>query len=187
MKNIPIEKRKYRKSIIEGMDEKKIPKYGFEKSYMIFERSINRLAKSGDAAEEMALAKLKEYNLLSDTYRCNQVITLGNIRMEMDIIDYDNKIAYEVKSRRQYQSAKVDIIKKFKLFEYDKINSPYKDYKFKGIIYLNSDGGSRFSKILEFENKKINRDEIKKKMDKYFIRLKELKKIERDPNYKEDK
>ena len=70
-------KTKYRKSIVKSMDEKFVMKYGFEDSYRRFERSINRMDKEGDLAEELAVKYLKEKGLLSDNIRVNAVIALN--------------------------------------------------------------------------------------------------------------
>ncbi len=173
--------KKYRKTIVEAMDPKFVEIFGFDKSYQVFERSINRMEKEGDVAEQMALEYLQAKNILSENYRTNQVITLKNIKMEADIIDYDNKIVYETKSRKLRDAAKKACKEKWVLFEYDKLNTRYSDFKFKGIIVENQEAGPKLIGISDFRNSKVNRDKTKLKMDKYYVRLNELKKIKRNP------
>ncbi len=173
--------KKYRKTIVEAMDPKFVEIFGFEKSYNVFERSINRMAKEGDVAEKMAVEYLKQKNLLSDNYRTNQVITLKNIKMEADIIDYDNKIVYETKSRKLREAAKKACKEKWVLFEYDKTNTRYHDFKLKGIIVENQEMGPKIIGISDFRNTTLNREKTKIKMDKYYVRLAELKAIKYNP------
>ncbi len=173
--------KKYRKTIVEAMDPKFVEIFGFEKSYNVFERSINRMAKEGDVAEKMAVEYLKQKNLLSNNYRTNQVITLKNIKMEADIIDYDNKIVYETKSRKLRDAAKKACKEKWVLFEYDKTNTRYHDFKLKGIIVENQETGPKIIGISDFRNTTLNREKTKLKMDKYYVRLAELKAIKYNP------
>ncbi len=172
--------KKYRKSIVEAMDETKTKKYGFEKAYFIFERSINQMAKEGDEAEEMALKELKRRNLLSDNYSCNRVIALNNIKIEADIIDYDNKIIYETKSRKTGKLAKQAVIKKWKVFEYDKENSNYQNFKFKGIIVANYADGKKVKGIIDFENKELDDTNVKKEFERFYEKLAKMKLIKKE-------
>lgn len=174
---IPVDKRKYRKSIIEGMKSEKVKKYGFEKSYIIFENSINRLEKAGDEAERMAIEYLKDRDMLSKNYSTNRVISLGTIKIEADIIDYDNKVIYETKSRRTGHLAKQAVTQKWKTFEYDKKRSGYQNFEFRGIIVANYDHGKVVKGVVTFENKVLDETKIKQDFIKYFERLRELKKI----------
>lgn len=176
---IPEDKRKYRKSIIESMDEEKIKKYGFEKSYMIFENSVNRLEKSGDIAEKMAVEYLKEKDMLSKNFSLNRVISLGKIKIEADIIDYDNKVIYETKSRKNGHLARQAVIQKWKVFEYDKKNSGYEKFKFVGIIVANYEAEKVVKGLVLFDDKKLNPAKVEKDFEKYFQRLKILKKIKK--------
>lgn len=177
------EEKKYRISIIDAMQPDKIIKYGFEKSYIIFERSVNRQAKSGDLAEKKAVEYLKEKNLLSNNYATNRVICLGSIKIEADIIDYEKKIVYETKSRKNYDLAKSAIRDKWMVFEYDKAKSKYHDYTFHGIIVVNEPKGPVVKRVYDFPNSRVNQDRMKKKFDNYFIRLAELKKIKKQPKH----
>lgn len=172
--------RKYRKSIVEAMTEDKIKKYGFEKSYIIFEKSINRLAKEGDKAEELAYNYLKENELLGDNHSLNRVITLGRIKIEADIIDYDRKIIYETKSRKTGKLAKQAIKRKWRTFEYDKPQSIYEDYKFCGIIVANYNSGQKIKGIIDFEGETLKSEKVKKEFDDYFTLLEQYKKIEKE-------
>lgn len=178
------DQKKYRISIIDAMQPEKIAKFGFERSYIIFERSVNRQVKSGDLAEERALQYLKDKNLLSDNYATNRVICLGRIKIEADIIDYDNKIVYETKSRKTYDLAKSAIRDKWMVFEYDKMKSRYSDYTFKGIIVVNEPSGPVVKRVYDFPNSTVNNDRMKRKFDNYFIRLAELKKIKKQKKSK---
>lgn len=171
--------KKYRKSIIEAMDREKTEKYGFETSYYIFERSINQMEKAGDEAEKMALEYLRKKQLLGKNYSTNLVIVLNRIKIEADIIDYDNKVIYETKSRKTGKLAKQAVIKKWKTFEYDKKNSNYEFFKFKGIIVANYDSGKKVKGIVDFENKKLDDTKIKEEFSRYFDKLNELKKIKK--------
>lgn len=173
------EQKKYRISIIDAMDPVKIAKFGFEKSYIIFERSVNRQEKSGDLAEARGVEYLKKHKMLSDSYATNKVICLGRIKIEADIIDYDKKIVYETKSRKNYDLAKGAIRDKWMVFEYDKQKSRYQDYTFKGIIVVNEPSGPIVKRVYDFPNSKVNQIRMKKKFDNYFIRLGELKKIKK--------
>lgn len=174
------EDKKYRISIIDAMQPEKIAKFGFERSYIIFERSVNRQEKSGDLAEERALQHLKDKGLLSKNYATNRVICLGRIKIEADIIDYDNKIVYETKSRKNYDLAKSAIRDKWMVFEYDKMKSRYSDYTFKGIIVVNEPSGPVVKRVYDFPNSTVNQERMKRKFDNYFIRLAELKKIKKE-------
>ncbi|WOO89060.1 hypothetical protein RZE84_09140 [Mollicutes bacterium LVI A0075] len=173
------EEKKYRISIIDAMQPEKIEKFGFERSYIVFERSVNRQEKSGDLAEERGLQYLKNKNLLSENYATNRVICLGRIKIEADIIDYDNKIVYETKSRKNYDLAKSAIRDKWMVFEYDKNRSRYQDYTFKGIIVVNEASGPVVKRVYDFPNSTVNTERMKRKFDNYFNRLAELKKIQK--------
>ncbi len=171
--------KKYRKSIVEAMDPIKTQKYGFDTAYFIFERSINRLEKEGDEAEEMGLKYLKEKNLLSDNYSTNRVIALNNIKIEADIIDYDNKVIYETKSRRTGKLAKQAVIKKWKVFEFDKKRSNYENFKFVGIMVANYTSGKKVKGLLHFDKKELDDTKVKEDFDKFYKKLEELKKIKK--------
>ncbi len=173
------EDKKYRISIIDAMQPEKIEKFGFERSYIIFERSVNRQVKSGDLAEERGLQYLKNKGMISENYACNRVICLGRIKIEADIIDYDNKIVYETKSRKNYDLAKGAIRDKWMVFEYDKNRSRYQDYTFKGIIVVNEPSGPVVKRVYDFPNSRVNEERMKRKFDNYFNRLAELKKIQK--------
>lgn len=168
---------KYRISIVEGMKAEKIKKYGFELSYIIFERSINKMAKEGDLAEKKAVEYLKDKHLLSSNYQVNKVIALNRIKIEADIIDYDNKIVYEVKSRRSYELAKQAIRDKWMVFEYDKHKSIYADFKFKGIIAVNENNNSYIKRVFEFNNSTVNVEKMDRKFQKHFNLISEFRKI----------
>lgn len=174
------DEKKYRISIIDAMQPEKIKKYGFEKSYIIFERSVNRQAKSGDLAELRGLEYLKANEMLSENYATNRVICLGRIKIEADIIDYDNKIVYETKSRKNYELAKGAIRDKWMVFEYDKNKSKYRDYKFKGIIVVNEEAGPDVKRVYDFPKSKVNEERMQRKFNNYFLRLEELKKIKKE-------
>lgn len=171
------EQRKYRISIIEAMEPKKIEKFGFELSYTIFERSVNRLEKSGDLAEQKAFEYLKQKKLLSANYCLNKVIALGNIKIEADIIDFDNKIIYEVKSRTKYEASKKAIRDKWMVFEYDKARSNYRDFEFKGIIVVNENSIPSVKRVYEMRNSKVNKEKLDRKFNNYYALLEEYKKI----------
>lgn len=173
------EEKKYRISIIDAMQPEKIAKFGFERSYIIFERSVNRQEKSGDLAEERGVQYLKDKGMLSENYATNRVICLGRIKIEADIIDYDHKIVYETKSRKNYDLAKSAIRDKWMVFEYDKNKSRYSDYTFKGIIVVNEPSGPIVKRVYDFPNSKVNQERMKRKFDNYFNRLAELKKIKK--------
>lgn len=172
--------KKYRKSIVEAMDEEKTKKYGFEKAYFIFERSINRLQKEGDEAEQMGVDYLKSKGLLSDNYSLNRVIALNTIKIEADIIDFDNKIIYETKSRRTGKLAKQAVIKKWKVFEYDKKNSNYENFKFKGIIVANYENGKKVKGLVDFEKKELDDTHVKKDFEKFYEKLEQFKLIQKE-------
>lgn len=181
------DQKKYRISIIDAMQPEKIAKFGFERSYIIFERSVNRQVKSGDLAEEKGLQYIKDKGMLSENYATNKVICLGRIKIEADIIDYDNKVVYETKSRKNYDLAKGAIRDKWMVFEYDKNRSRYQDYTFKGIIVVNEPSGPVVKRVYDFPNSKVNQPRMKKKFDNYFIRLAELKKIQKNRPKKQPK
>lgn len=176
-RQIPLHKRKYRISIVESMSEDKVLKYGFEKSYLIFERSINNMAKAGDVAEKIALKYLKDKKLLSTNYSVNRVITLNTIRIEADIIDYDNKIIYETKSRKTGIQAKMAIKKKWAVFEYDKKNTRYQDFVFKGIVVSNYDNGMKIKGIADFSNDNMDQEKVALKFKKHYDRVQQLRKL----------
>lgn len=170
-------KKKYRKSIVESMKAEKVSLYGFEDSYRRFERSINNMSKAGDEAERLAVEYLKEKNLLSENYRTNQVIALHRIKIEADIIDYDNKIVYETKSRRNGELAKRAIKEKWRTFEYDKLKSNYHDYKFIGIVVANYETGIQVKGLATFEKSKINIAKMDESFANHFTKIEQLKKI----------
>lgn len=183
-KKIKDEDKKYRISIINAMDEKKTRKYGFELAYIIFERSVNRQEKSGDLAELKAVQYLKDNKILSDNYVTNKVICLNSIKIEADIIDFDNKIIYETKSRKTYELSKSAIRDKWMTFEYDKAGSNYSNFKLHGIIVVNTDKGPIVKKVFPFNNSTVNQERMKKKFDQYFETLSEFKKIKKKKNVK---
>lgn len=174
------DEKKYRISIIDAMQPEKVAKFGFERSYIIFERSVNRQEKSGDLAEQRGLEYLQKKGVLSENYATNRVICLGRIKIEADIIDYDNKIVYETKSRKNYDLAKGAIRDKWMVFEYDKNKSKYRDYTFKGIIVVNEPSGPIVKRVYDFPNSTVNQERMKRKFDNYFERLGELKKIKKE-------
>ncbi|WP_423364631.1 hypothetical protein [Mycoplasma sp. P36-A1] len=176
-KDIPINKRKYRISIVESMSELKVKQYGFEKSYFLFEKSINHMEKEGDKAERAALNYLKDLKVLGNNYSCNRVITLNSIRIEADIIDYDNKIIYETKSRKTGIQAKMAIKKKWAIFEFDKKNSIYADFIFKGIVVSNYTDGMKIKGIASFENDNIDKIVTKRKFESHFQRIENFRNI----------
>lgn len=178
------DEKKYRISIIDAMQPEKVAKFGFERSYIIFERSVNRQEKSGDLAEQRGLEYLQKKGVLSENYATNRVICLGRIKIEADIIDYDNKIVYETKSRKNYDLAKGAIRDKWMVFEYDKNKSKYRDYTFKGIIVVNEPSGPIVKRVYDFPNSTVNQERMKRKFDNYFERLGELKKIKKEKKVK---
>ncbi len=173
--------KKYRKTIVEAMDPKFVEIFGFDKSYFVFERSINRMSKEGDLAEELALQYLKDKGLLGEEYRTNQIITLRNIKMEADVIDYDNKIVYETKSRKNREVAKKACKEKWRWFEFEKGKSHYRDYQFKGIVVENQEEGPKVIGISTFPNATVDNTKMQLKLDKYFATLEELKAIKYNP------
>ena len=168
---------KYRKSIVKAMKEDKVSLYGFEDSYRRFESSINRMEKEGDAAELLAIEYLNERSLLSTNYRANKVIALGTIKIEADIIDFDNKVVYETKSRKNGEAAKNAIREKWRIFEYDKIGSNYSDYTFVGIVVANYEAGKKVKGLAHFKNSTINQEKMKLSFQSHFDRIEELRKI----------
>ncbi len=173
--------KKYRKTIVEAMDPKFVEIFGFDKSYFVFERSINRMSKEGDLAEELALQHLKDEGLLGAEYRTNQIITLRNIKMEADVIDYDNKIVYETKSRKNRDVAKKACKEKWRWFEFEKNQSRYHDFKFKGIVVENQEDGPKVIGISSFPKATVDPAKMQLKVDKYFETLAELKAIKYNP------
>lgn len=183
MKNLgPV---KYRKSIIKSMNENFILKYGFEDSYRRFERSINRMEKEGDIAEEMAIEYLKEEKKLGENYRTNMVIALNTIKIEADIIDYDNKIIYETKSRKNGILAKKAIRQKWNVFMFDKDGSNYENFKFYGIIVANYEIGPKVKGIANFDHVKFDKERLSEEFEKHYKRVEEFKKIKRSKGYDE--
>ncbi len=177
---------KYRKSIVKSMDESFVRKYGFEDSYRRFERSINRMQKEGDEAELLALEYLKERNLLSDNYRENAVIALKTIKIEADIIDYDNKVIYETKSRRSGELAKMACKQKWYVFEYDRRGSRYEDFEFKGIVVANYETGKKVKGIVSFDPNKFNSTKQEREFKEHFDRIEHFKGIKRSKGYDEN-
>jgi hypothetical protein len=176
---------KYRKTIVMEMDEKFVKKYGFENSYFRFERAINNMPKEGDEAEEIALKYLQKNNKLSPNYSLNRVIALNKIKIEADLIDYDNKIVYEVKCRKDYDAAKSSIKKKWATFEYDKPKSTYQDYTFKGVAVIRGKNGMEFAGVIDFKNEFKNHAKLDEEFKRYFERLQFYKKLKRSKNYDE--
>lgn len=168
--------KKYRKSIVEAMDEEKTKKYGFEKAYIIFENSINRLEKEGDSAEHLGVEYLRKRKLLSDNYRTNKIIALNTIKIEADIIDYDRKIIYETKSRKTAKSAKQAVIKKWKTFEYDRKGSNYENYQFIGILVANYENGQVVKGLTNCTDRTLDDTKIKEEFKRYFEKLNRFKK-----------
>lgn len=177
---------KYRKSIIKSMDEKFVKKYGFEDSYRRFERSINMMDKEGDLAEELAIEHLKKNKLLSDNYRTNAVIALNTIKIEADIIDYDNKIIYETKSRRNGELAKKAVKQKWNVFQYDKKGSIYEQYEFKGIVVANYEVGPTVKGIASFDANKFDRTRLDEAFRKHYEKVEFLKSVKRSRGYDEN-
>lgn len=169
--------RKYRKSIVESMCDEKVKKYGFDESYFRFEKSINRMSKSGDEAEKLAVEYLIDKKILSSNYRTNIVIALNKIKIEADIIDYDKKIVYETKSRKTGEIAKMAIKEKWRTFEFDKINSNYEDYTFVGIVVANYDTGKKVKGLAKFENSTYNSEKMENDFKKHFERIKRFREI----------
>lgn len=173
--------KKYRKTIVEAMDPKYVEIFGFDKSYFVFERSINKMAKEGDVAEALALKYLKDNEMLGKDFRTNQIITLRNIKIEADIIDYDNKIVYETKSRKQRDVARKACKEKWRWFEYEKAKTRYADYQFRGIIVENQETGPKLIGISGFEKASVDPVKMEQKITKYFATLKELQAIKYNP------
>jgi len=182
--DMPVNKRKYRISIVESMSDEKVIQYGFEKSYFLFEKSINTMQKSGDVAEKAAVEYLRKQKLLSDNYSTNRVITLNSIKIEADIIDYDNQIIYETKSRKTGLQAKMAIKKKWAIFEYDKKHSRYENFQLKGIVVSNYENGMKIKGIAHFDNDKHNKELIKVKFDNHFARIKKFRSMSYNQNNK---
>lgn len=176
---------KYRKSIVESMQEKYVKKYGFEDSYRRFELSIKNMEKEGDKAEEMAVEYLKKLNLLSKNYQLNRVIALDTIKIEADIIDYDNKIIYETKSRKTGELAKRAIKQKWDIFQYDKNHSNYQDYKFYGIIVANYHRGPSVKGIAKFENTIFNPKRLELSFENHHAKVNYFKSVKRSRGYDE--
>ncbi len=174
---------KYRKSIVKSMSESFVKKYGFEDSYRRFENSINRMSKEGDSAELLALEHLKSKNLLSDNYRENAIIALNSIKIEADIIDYDNKIIYETKSRRSGELAKLACKQKWFVFEYDRKGSIYEDYEFHGIVVANYETGQKVKGIVTFDSSKFNPEKQERDFKEHFERIEHFKSIKRSRGY----
>ena len=176
---------KYRKSIIKSMDEKFVKKYGFEESYRRFERSINMMDKEGDLAEELAIQHLKDNNQLSDNYRTNAVIALNTIKIEADIIDYDNRIIYETKSRRNGELAKKAVKQKWNVFQYDKDGSIYQNYEFKGIVVANYEAGPTVKGVATFDASKFDRKRLEESFLKHYEKVELLRSVKRSKGYDE--
>ncbi|MGL4663277.1 MAG: hypothetical protein ACRCV7_06320 [Culicoidibacterales bacterium] len=133
---------KFRKSIVESIKMPYIEKYGFYGAYFRLETSLNRMEKEGDKAEELALEYLKLKNIISENYETNVILELRNIKIEADIVDHDNKVIYEVKSRKLYEAGKREIKKKWNLFQHQKEQTPYQNYKFHGIVVTKNENGT---------------------------------------------
>lgn len=176
---------KYRKSIIKSMDDKYVKRLGFDESYRRFERSINKMDKEGDEAEQLAIEYLKEKNVLSNNYRTNLVIVLNTIKIEADIIDYDNKIIYETKSRRSGELAKKACKQKWNIFQYDKAGSNYEDYEFHGIVVANYDQGKIVKGVAKFENSKFDPLKMEKTFQEHYKRVEYFKSLKRSKGYDE--
>lgn len=183
MKNKKYGQVKYRKSIVKSMNEDFVKKYGFEDSYRRFESSINRMSKEGDVAEELAIKYLKSKGLLSDNYRENAIIALNTIKIEADIIDYDNKIIYETKSRKSGELAKLACKQKWYVFEYDRQGSIYEEYEFKGIVVANYETGQKVKGIVSFDPERFNSEKQERDFKEHFKRIEYFKSIKRSKGY----
>lgn len=172
--------KKFRKSIVESMKLSKIHEYGFYSAYGRLERSLNTMEKEGDVAEALAVEYLKKRGLLGASYETNAVIELRNILIETDIIDHTNKIIYEVKSRKLYETGKSEIRKKWHLFQHQRGRTPYVHYKFYGIVVTKQPNGSlRVHRPNTFANATYNHEKQVADMQKFYDLLSEYKKIKR--------
>jgi hypothetical protein len=139
--------------------------------------------KEGDLAEELAIEHLKKNKLLSENYRTNAVIALNTIKIEADIIDYDNKIIYETKSRRNGELAKKAVKQKWNVFQYDKKGSIYQEYDFKGIVVANYDIGPTVKGIASFDANKFDRTRLDEAFKKHYEKVEFLKSVKRSRGY----
>ncbi len=167
----------YRKTIVQSMNPVKVGKLGFEKAYNSFERSINNMPKEGDLAEELALKHLQDNKLIGSSFQVNKIISLNTIKIEADIIDYQNKIVYEIKSRKNKKPAKASARNKWKVFQYDSQGSRYENYTFKGIIFSKTNNQLVFEGILDFADEVLDHSLMKKEFDSYFKTLKFFKSL----------
>lgn len=176
-------KAKYRKSIVKSMGDDFVLRYGFEDSYRRFEGSINRMQKEGDVAEELAVKHLKELGVLSNNYKTNAVIVLNTIKIEADIIDFDNKIVYETKSRRTGELAKKACKQKWNIFQYDKVGSFYENFDFHGIVVANYEQGQQVKGIAKFEKSTFNSEKMQESFENHYNRVEHFKKLKRSKGY----
>lgn len=176
---------KFRKSIVESMKMAKIEQYGFFSAYYRLEKSLNSMEKEGDVAEALALQYLIDNQIIGEHYELNKVIELRNIKMEADIIDHENKIVYEVKSRKLYDVGRSEIRKKWNLFQHQKGNSFYAVYKFQGIVVTKeANSVLKVHKPNLFLNAKYNHALANEKMQSYFKLLNEYKTIAKPIKHK---
>lgn len=167
---------KFRKSIVESIKMPYIEKYGFYGAYFRLETSLNRMQKEGDAAEALALAYLKKHKMLGEQHETNAVLELKNIKIEADIVDHDNKIIYEVKSRKLYEVGKREIKKKWNLFQHQKHTSKYEEYKFHGIVVTKNENGTmKVNRPNLFLNSTYNHEEQNARMQEFFSLVTEYK------------
>lgn len=160
---------KFRKSIVESIKMPYIEKYGFYGAYFRLETSLNRMVKEGDKAEELALEYLKLKNIISENYDTNVILELRNIKIEADIVDHDNQIIYEVKSRKLYEAGKREIKKKWNLFQHQKEQTPYQNYKFHGIVVTKNENGTlKVNNPNLFLNSTYNHAEQHARMKEFF-------------------
>lgn len=160
---------KFRKSIVESIKMPYIEKYGFYGAYFRLETSLNRMEKEGDKAEQLALEYLKLKGIISDDYKTNVILELRNIKIEADIVDHENKIIYEVKSRKLYETGKREIKKKWNLFQHQKESSAYNDYQFHGIVVTKNEKGTlKVNNPNLFLNSTYNHGEQDERMNEFF-------------------
>lgn len=160
---------KFRKSIVESIKMPYIEKYGFYGAYFRLETSLNRMQKEGDAAERLALEYLKKRKMIGENFETNAILELKNIKIEADIVDHDNKIIYEVKSRKLYETGKREIKKKWNLFQHQKRFSQYENYKFHGIVVTKEENGTlKVNRPNQFLNSTYNHEEQHARMQEFY-------------------
>lgn len=160
---------KFRKSIVESIKMPYIEKYGFYGAYFRLETSLNRMEKEGDVAEALALKYLQDKNIISSDYQTNVILELRNIKIEADIVDHGNKVIYEVKSRKLYEAGKREIKKKWNLFQHQKRETQYNDYKFHGIVVTKNENGTlKVNKPNLFLNSTYNHVEQHARMQEFY-------------------